>query len=270
MVYRSPDTLQEMEDIMTMMSDNRAGQNVDHKLPLLEKDHQKPVDEQGVIELPPIEPQLVPNAPQPSRESPIPLPPLPPPVGSVGSPVPPPPPPPPVAGAESPIPPPPPPPPVGSPIPPPPPPPPVGSAGSQIPSLPPFTSPVTTSNKGRVLTSEAGEYTYRSLTCKPGSKNLFSAPRGGHSLCSRSPSPSSLPPYYFVTLNPAPGASLEEYNIASSAFPLSTVHRLQPSTTPTSMQQQYVSMCMSTCTFVCHVCHEPTVMFAGKKKSDIK
>lgn len=68
-------------------------------------------------------------------------------------------------------------------------------------------------------------YRYTFLTCKPGNKNLF-PPLQGKNTQTHS-SPLSLPPYYYVTLNPAPGASIEEYNVASSAFPLSTVHRLE-------------------------------------------
>ena len=105
-------------------------------------------------------------------------------------------------------------------LPPPPPPPPTPQSQAPAPALDdtPTTPP----------TSDT--YQYSSLTCKPGSKNICPSPgeRKTHSH-----SPSSLPPYYYITLNPAPGASLEEYNITSTASPLTTVHRITPSTTPT-------------------------------------
>ena len=40
---------------------------------------------------------------------------------------------------------------------------------------------------------------------------------------------SNLPSYFYTTTKPAPGVSLEEYNITTSASPLSTVHRVHSS-----------------------------------------
>lgn len=102
----------------------------------------------------------------------------------------------------------------------PPPPPPTPQSQAPAPELEDIPTTTPTSDT----------YQYSSLSCKPGSKNICPSPgeRKAHPH-----SPSSLPPYYYVTLNPAPGASLEEYNITSTASPLTTVHRITPSTTPT-------------------------------------
>ena len=228
---------------MNVLSDYRTGQNVDHhgdddqdEFPLRQgnKQEQQLMDESAeeIVDLLSVEPQLVPNirdlppAPPPPL---IPLPSTPPrikeetlpmskPPGSgqvvpslvVVPPTPIPPPPELGEALSSPAPPPLPPPPLlpSPPAPPPPPPPPL------LPAIPEGQSPTA---------SPTGEFTYNSRTCRPGSKNLVSTHRTPHP---HNHASSQLPPYYYVTLNPALGACLEEYNVASHARPFSTVHHL--------------------------------------------
>ena len=102
-------------------------------------------------------------------------------------------------------------------------------------TTPPPTPPQSSMQASSRKEGESGSFHYSSLSCKPGSKNLCSTTtRGRHA--SSTPS-SSLSPYYYVTLNPAPGASLEEYNITTSASPFTTVHRIQPSASPSTTQR---------------------------------
>lgn len=86
--------------------------------------------------------------------------------------------------------------------------------------LPPASTTATTD---AAETPTQVSYRYKSQVyrpAKPGSQKA--SPRV-------KPSPESpLPSYYYTTINPGPGTSLEEYNVAAGASPMSTVHRMTP------------------------------------------